>query len=947
MATHTAMAQGSDASMRSSFEQRVGIIHYASQAELPWHGQIRTRFTDFQVHEISKDGEVVRLHDFQTNARELAKAEASRQPAARPQVALSSLPKEKKPATNDVALTTVKTQEPHHSTDSKQSGESESSATVSQSDRSILTDLLGQGTAEEMIDLYSKAGEVKKMQPKNTSAVKIAAISDKAQRSRVHSEVRRIFGGKLDTLTDADGSIKATIAGKGNRQWGTRSRNDGPRNKEQNAGQGNDGKFLHFTLYKENRDTIEAINHIARTLNLKPSFFGTAGTKDRRAVTAQRVSMRRRNPQTLVFLNNERVFGVKIGDFKFENYPIQLGQHSGNEFVIVVKNCYFNKIEHLPFVHKLAAAKAVIHSAVEWVNQSGFINYYGTQRFGTHDIGTQEIGMKILKDDFEGAVQALLSFNPDLLDTSDPSSFASRQREDSARARACSTFLDTGDAQEALKYLPRRCHVESTLMRHLSKQPKDFLGALLSISRGMRSMYGHAYQSLVWNFAASKRWELFGDRVVKGDLIIVESEIPTSPGDVHTGNDDEETIHLADSGSIIEDSRGLKAHALTEEEATSGKYSIFDIVLPTPGWDVVYPDNEIGQFYGDFMGKDENGGLNPQDMLRRQRDFSLRGSYRKLMGKFIRTPSASVQAYVNDTDQLVPTDLDLIRSRKVKEAAERAAARRDMEAPPSAWQGFVDNVQDIDRQESRARVERRKAEESSKAPEGRAIDTWIQTSVDGSNKRIKVSERIDDIKAESENTPPETRGDEMQVDDVNPQDKHDNVAEDMVDQPNGGKGTQSTSQDNADSASSIVATLTSQTPENAAMPEVQSDEQALTAAADDRKDGTEQSTSDKATRTPSDPESRNIVDNSEATVNKPKPTDTVTSGHSTIQTHQPLSPTTTDEKKIAVILRFALDTSQYATVVLRELQKWDPKSNDTAAVASSSISPHEDAVDSS
>lgn len=39
------------------------------------HYLLRTlRFTDFQVHEISKDGEVIHLHDFQTNARELAKA---------------------------------------------------------------------------------------------------------------------------------------------------------------------------------------------------------------------------------------------------------------------------------------------------------------------------------------------------------------------------------------------------------------------------------------------------------------------------------------------------------------------------------------------------------------------------------------------------------------------------------------------------------------------------------------------------------------------------------------------------------------------------------------------------------------------------------------------------------------------------------------------------------
>ncbi|KAG4218440.1 hypothetical protein PC116_g33080, partial [Phytophthora cactorum] len=131
-----------------------------------------------------------------------------------------------------------------------------------------------------------------------------------------------------------------------------------------------------------------------------------------------------------------------------------------------------------------------------------------------------------------------------------------------------------------------------------------------------------------------------------------------------------------DGGAIAEDAHGLKAHALTEEEVSGGKYSIFDVVLPSPGWDVVYPDNEIGEFYKEFMAREENGGLDPQNMLRQQKDFSLPGSYRKLLGKFIGTPDASVRSYLRDTEQLVPTDLDLIRARKAKEAAERTAAQQ-------------------------------------------------------------------------------------------------------------------------------------------------------------------------------------------------------------------------------------------------------------------------------
>ncbi|KAI0114843.1 pseudouridine synthase [Daldinia grandis] len=954
MATHTAMAQGSDASMRSSLEQRVGILHYVSEKEHKWYGQVRTRYTDFQVHEVSKDGEVVHLHDFQTNTKELAKP-TPHQPTGKLQGAKPLHAEEGKTPTAGTADTaTVNDTASQPSASSEQPKDGGSSIIISVSDQTVLIDLLGQNTAEGLIDLYSKANESTKGQPKASKFVTIAAITDKAQRSRVHSEIRRIFGGKLDTATDSDGSIKATVVTKGNQQWGGRSRNDRSRNdrsrnersrnSDQNGGQDQDGKFLHFTLYKENRDTMDAIGQVARFLNLKPGFFGIAGTKDRRAVTTQRVSMRRRNPQSLISLNNDKIYGVKLGDFKFEQHSIHLGDHSGNEFVIVLKNCHFSGTQDLTFEQKLEVADTTIKSALEQVTRNGFINYYGTQRFGTHQIGTQEIGMKILNRDFEGAIQALLSFDPALLDISDPSSVESMRREDTYRARACSVFSETGKSQDALKCLPRRCHVESALMRHLDKQPKDFLGALLSISRGMRTMYVHAYQSLVWNFAASRRWEQFGLRVVKGDLVLIGSEASTSLRDRQGENDEEDMIHLVDGGSFAEDGRGLKAHALTEEEASGGKYSIFDVVLPSPGWDVVYPDNEIGQFYRDFMAKAENGGLDPQNMLRQQKDFSLPGSYRKLMGKFIGIPDASVRTYLKDTEQLVPTDLDLIRTRKAKEAADRAAAQRETQGPPLAWQSFTNNVRDSDLQEARARSERRKAEESSDVPETRTRDTWVQTSVNGSNKRVKVSEQTDDIKAEKENDISQTYEDKMQVD------------ADEADQPNTIEGVQLRGQDSRDSGPSLVTTVTSQvravaksaiqllmatlrvSTDNSIMKtsEVQSEGQTSRPAVDlhsstNRQNETIKSSDDGVAEASRHTEPLSNIHDGE---------------HEANESGQLTNATTTDEKKIAVILRFALNTSQYATMVLRELQGATPASNDTTILDSLSASPRKGTTNS-
>jgi tRNA pseudouridine13 synthase len=774
----------------------------------------------------------------------------------------------------------------------------------------------------------------------------------------VDKEIRRIFSGKIETTTSSDDSIKATAArGGNNRQRGNRAMNSGARNGHPNPSLGGSGPYLHFSLYKENKDTMDALNHMAKTLRIHPKAFGAAGTKDRRAVTVQRVSIKGRNPTSLISVN-ERINNIKIGDFKYAQDPIRLNDHDGNEFVIVLKNCSFSGTEDLGFEDKLSVAKSIVDSAMTQVIQRGFINYYGTQRFGTHQIGTQEVGMKILKEDFVGATQALLSYDPHLLQDLREGRDHARgpNRDDTNRARACSVFLETKDAKAALDYLPPRCHVEKTLIHHLGKNPSDFLGALMSINRSMRTMYGHAYQSLVWNFVASKRWERFGAQVIKGDLVLVESQ---SVSTQITDNDDMDIAWEEDILST--NSSGLVAHAITESDIQDGKYSIYDVVLPSPGWDVTYPSNEIGEFYAEFMGRPENGGLDPYNMRRRQRDFSLPGSYRKLMGMLKRVPTALVQAYSNDLEQLVPTDLDIIQSRKAKEDAERDAHQRNV---ASSWNKFTQNVHQNELEESKARVARREAEDP--LPSVRMNDTWVQTSLDGGNKRIKIAQHTG-VTANEADRGSMTGGNPRQVgDSTQGAEMQENITTAVANRSAENQGTQDEQQARKTFSSAIITAVTTQvraitnsffyvvhqvmalfritTNRNFTKPvhdepqlkrDIPSPQPALT-------DGELTTTADancpafQTTHTPNlrqvdintDPMKSNAgPDLSGVTTDlRLGPTPMVaTSDTATDQADPPkmeaaVPADSADPKKIAVILRFALDTSQYATIVIRELQ---------------------------
>lgn len=177
------------------------------------------------------------------------------------------------------------------------------------------------------------------------------------------------------------------------------------------------------------------------------------------------------------------------------------------------------------------------------------------------------------------------------------------------------------------------------------------------------------------------------------------------------------------------------ARALTQEEAMSGQYTIRDIVLPTPGFAVIYPDNSIGDYYSEFMGRKENGGLDPYNMRRKVSALSLSGSYRKLIGGFIGSPTAKVRVYFDDNEQMHPTDLDIIKMEKSGEwsAAEQAAA--------AVWANLAQKADEEDRNITGQKRSREVAEDQTDGSKATASDTWLQTAADTDTKRVKVGEK--------------------------------------------------------------------------------------------------------------------------------------------------------------------------------------------------------------
>lgn len=601
------------------------------------------RYTDFLVNEILPSGEVLHL-------RNLTAPNSSLEPKAteeKPQVAIHI----------------------DETTASKEGNEAAPAEfQVSEEDNALLVEYFGVENGPAIVALHKKAMSSPKVRPGELPKVTVA-VSDRDLRTKIHQAIRRIFNSQLESSTDGEGIMAITAAPnrfKRNPQGGRGGgggRTGGGRMSWDELG----GPYLHFTIYKENKDTMEVVSFLARQMKMNSRSFQFAGTKDRRGVTAQRACVLRVHADRLAKLNST-LRNASLGDFEYRRQGLELGDLHGNEFVITLRDCEFPGVNMEDPQAAVAKASELVGTSLKNLHQRGYFNYYGLQRYGTFSTRTDTIGVKILQDDFKGAVEAILHYSPHILAAAleGEGSTALISSDDKARAEAIHIFQTTGKVNDALDKLPRKFSAESNLIRHMGRVKNDYLGALQTIPRNLRLMYVHAYQSLVWNFAAGERWRLYGDKVVEGDLALVhehrdkvtDAVEPTSNVDV-----DGEIIVVPqgeDSAYAAEDAF-TRARALTAEEAASGKYSIFDVVLPQPGFDILYPANQMTDFYRGFMGSEQGGGLDPFNMRRKWKDASLSGSYRKVFSRMGADYSFDVKLYSEDNEQFVQTDLEKLQ----------------------------------------------------------------------------------------------------------------------------------------------------------------------------------------------------------------------------------------------------------------------------------------------
>ena len=130
-----------------------------------------------------------------------------------------------------------------------------------------------------------------------------------------------------------------------------------------------EGTHLFVTLRKKGHNSHHAVRSIAEALGVDPRGTGTAGMKDRHAVTTQRASLpfpADRDPSDALALALD---DIDILDARRHNHKLKTGHLRGNRFTITLRD-----IAAEDFAPALAE--------LERIAREGVPNRFGRQRFG-------------------------------------------------------------------------------------------------------------------------------------------------------------------------------------------------------------------------------------------------------------------------------------------------------------------------------------------------------------------------------------------------------------------------------------------------------------------------------------------------------------------------------------------------------------------------------------
>ena len=245
------------------------------------------------------------------------------------------------------------------------------------------------------------------------------------------------------------------------------------------VGTGESGGFQVVRVRKDNWETHHLIRDMSRQLGISDERISIAGTKDKRAITTQMMSIYGISQDDLKKIALPRVEITPVGR---TSRPVSLGDLKGNNFDIRISEIRIDKAATELGSGTISAEIAAL---------GGVPNFFGYQRFGIRRPITHLIGEKLVQGDLEGAALDYIARSfPD---------------ESPENRDARDYVMETRDFRKGIDLYPLNLRYERAMMHRLIERPGDYAGAFRSLPGTLMKLFVSAYQSYLFNKMLSHR----------------------------------------------------------------------------------------------------------------------------------------------------------------------------------------------------------------------------------------------------------------------------------------------------------------------------------------------------------------------------------------------------------------------------------------------------------
>jgi tRNA pseudouridine13 synthase len=245
------------------------------------------------------------------------------------------------------------------------------------------------------------------------------------------------------------------------------------------------GEHVYCEIQKVAIPTFEAVDRIARALNVSTRDIGYAGLKDAKAISRQVLSILGTTEQAVMDLHLPDIavqWAARHGN------KLRLGHLAGNRFAIKIRN-----------VNPTDVVK--LRPMLEVLEKRGVPNFFGEQRFGRRG-DNDVLGACLIRGRPEEMLHHLLgSPNPDV---DDPETLLARRQ------------FDEANYEQSMKHWPRRSGMERRILSRLIKTQKAG-AAVRAIDQRLRRLWVSALQSRLFNDVLSQRIDTI-DKLMDGDV---------------------------------------------------------------------------------------------------------------------------------------------------------------------------------------------------------------------------------------------------------------------------------------------------------------------------------------------------------------------------------------------------------------------------------------------